>query len=69
MTQRDFCLKRGVGLNTLQYWMRTSPMKLYRAMQAETIVRLSPEPIDGDSLSAPCVADEIDREIPLLTER
>ena len=41
-------------------------MKLYRAKQGEATVRLSPNPIEMDSLSALCIVDEIDREVPAV---
>jgi hypothetical protein len=41
-------------------------MKLYRAIQDETTVRLSPDPFDSDSLTGECVVDEIDREVPVV---
>lgn len=41
-------------------------MRLHRATQNDAIVRLSPEPIDADSLSSLCVVDEIDREVPTI---
>ena len=44
-------------------------MKLYRALQDGSTSYLSPEPIRPDDLSAPCLFDEIDRDVPIVDAR